>query len=128
MSEVFDYAELQTVADDLIACFGREIQLRENQSTPADPLKPWQGSAPNTSGVITTQGAFIDFTVKQRADSSSIQMKDKQLVFGVQTSEIDTEWEVIDTGKDGQVWKIVEVLEQVEPGPLTVLYTVQVRI
>ena len=128
MAETFNYAEMQAVADELVEFFGRDIQLRRKRSTPADPAKPWEGSAPDTSNVIDTKGAFVDFTATDRAGSPSIQQKDKQLVFGVQSAEIDTEWEVVDTGKNGQVWKIVEVLEQVEPGPVTVLYTCQVRI
>jgi hypothetical protein len=59
----FDYSELVTVAQDLIAEFGRSVAIvKLDRSTVDDGTKPWRGTAtpretPTTS--ITTSAVFV---------------------------------------------------------------------
>ncbi len=131
MSETFDYDSLQVVATELMAFFGRDVTLQRRPTAAADPARPWEGSSAPAAGGIVLSGvkaAFVSFSATDRAASPSITMKDKRVLLGVQTpaEEIDQDWEIIDD--DGSVWKVVEVLDSVKPGPLQILYDLQVRV
>ena len=123
MSEVFDYGELQTVATELIAFFGRDVTLQLKNQTPADPAKPWEAPQTTSPTTITTKAAFVEFTTQDRLGSDSIKQHDKRV--GVQSQEITAEWEIVD---GTELWKIVDIRDTVRPGPLTVLYDLQVRV
>lgn len=57
----FDYSGLKTVADTLIADFGRSIVLRRNSRTPAVPGTPWGAPSEAASDIqaIDAIGVFL---------------------------------------------------------------------
>ena len=118
----FDYSVTQATALRLIERFGRDIQLQEKNSDLIDANKPYLGSADSPSK-LDTVGAFVEF--ESRDINGSILIRDQMLIIPNQEKVITKSFQVID---DSQIWKIVEVLSKIKPGPLIVAYILQVRL
>ena len=128
-----DYANFRNLADRLIGENGRPLTIvREDQGNPADPTKPWRGStgASTVSTVVT--GVFVEFE-KEDFEGTLVRRGDKRVLIAAQDVEDETtgtqnvKVEDYDFILDGAVrWKIVTA-DLIEPGPLRIMYDVQVR-
>jgi hypothetical protein len=113
---------LEDTAAQLISKFGRTSSLLKKSLVPADPLKPWEGSASEGSAQ-SIEAVFLDFDSNQ-IDGTVIKAGDqKVLVAAKPTAAISTEDSISDGGK---TWRIVSA-NLLAPGTVAYLWTLQVR-
>lgn len=121
-----DYAELATVAEELIQEFGRAISVRKvTTGAPADPAKPWE---PGAEATVDTAGNGVFLETKRSHLTGEIIPADQSLLL-LSAAELGA---VIPIAKDrivdgSDVWEITKV-ETLKPGATTLLYELQVKI
>lgn len=130
-----NYIAFRLLAERLINENGRSLTLqREDQFNPVDIAEPWRAADPAGANVVSlvVLGVFIEYE-KEDFDGSLVRRGDKRvLVAAKDTDDVRTGTENIDvedfdTILDGtEIWKIITV-EVIEPGPLRVMYDIQVR-
>ena len=130
-----NYTAFRLLAERLINENGRSLTLqREDQVNPVDVAEPWRAADPAGANIVslTVLGVFIEYE-KEDFDGSLVRRGDKRvLVAAKDTEDVRTGTENIlvedfDTLLDGaEIWKIITV-EVIEPGPLRVMYDLQVR-
>lgn len=130
-----DYVSFRLLAERLINENGRLLTLqREDQVNPVVVAEPWRAADPVGANIVSLPvlGAFIEYE-KEDFDGSLVRRGDKRvLVAAKDTEDVRTGTENIDvedfdTLLDGaEVWKIITV-EVIEPGPLRIMYDLQVR-
>lgn len=128
-----DYANFRLLAERLIEANGRDISLvRRDQGNPVDPAKPWRGSTEADTATVVVKGIFIEFE-KEDFDGSLVRRGDKRVLIA-DKSVIDEggaipnlKIEDYDHILDGATrWKIITA-ELIEPGPLRIMFDIQVR-
>ena len=128
-----DYVSFQNLAERLIEANGRDLSLvRRDQDNPVDPAKPWRGSTEAATITVVVKGVFVDFE-KQDFDGSLVRRGDKRVLIAAKSvtdeggSAANLKIEDYDHVLDAGVrWKIITA-ELVEPGPLRILFDLQVR-
>jgi len=128
-----DYVSFQNLAERLIEENGRTISLvRRDQGNPTDPAKPWRGSTEADEITVVVKGVFIEFE-KEDFDGSLVRRGDKRILIADKSvtdeggSSSNLKIEDYDHVLDGLVrWKIITA-ELIEPGPLRIMYDLQVR-
>ena len=128
-----DYVSFQNLAERLIEANGRDLSLvRRDQDNPVDPAKPWRGSTEAATITVVVKGVFVDFE-KQDFDGSLVRRGDKRVLIAAKSvtdeggSAANLKIEDYDHVLDAGVrWKIITT-ELVEPGPLRILFDLQVR-
>ena len=121
----FNYLPIQKVAADLIKDFGRVAQIRSQHSAP-DPTEPWKPGTP-TEDVATVKAVFVKYKQKD-INGEQIQMGDQYvLVAGDVALDPNLKGTIVDGILDSDpIWKIVKI-QPIKPGPLEMLYKIQVR-
>lgn len=113
---------LEDTAEKLIDKFGRPASLLKKSLTPADPAKPWEGSASEGAAEDIT-AVFLDFNDDQ-IDGTVIKAGDqKVLVAAKATADISTEDSIVDSGR---TWRI-KAANLLKPGSVAYIWTLQVR-
>ena len=128
-----DYVSFQNLAERLIEANGRTISLvRRDQDNPADPAKPWRGSTEAATITVVVKGVFIEFE-KEDFDGTLVRRGDKRVLIADKSvideggSAANLKIEDYDHILDGGVrWKIMKA-ELIEPGPLRIMFDLQVR-
>ena len=126
----FDYGPIVTVAQDLIKDFGREVTFINQNETPADATKPWQGptaarTAPKST--LKAEAVFVQPDSASKLGRTSIsedliKRSDQIMIVPAGTTDLIDFQEVL----DGTVyWKIVGI-ETLRPADTTILYFVGV--
>jgi len=128
-----NYANFRALADRLISENGRDLTIvRRDQANFTDPAKPWRGSTEASTISTVVKGVFIEYE-KEDVDGDLIRRGDKRVLIAASdvedetTGTLNVKVEDYDHILDGTVrWKII-VAELIEPGPLRIMYDVQVR-
>jgi len=128
-----DYVAFQSLAERLIEENGRTLSLvRRDQGNPIDPAKPWRGSTEVAEITVIVKGVFIDFE-KEDFDGSLVRRGDKRVLIADKsvTDEGGNASNLIISDYDhildaGIRWKIITV-KTIEPGPLRIMFDLQVR-
>lgn len=121
----FDYLPLQKIAADLIKQFGRQAQIRSQHSAP-DPTEPWKPGAP-TEDVAIIKAVFVKYK-EMYVNGEEIQMGDQYvLVAGTVPIDPNLKGTIVDGILDTDpIWKIIKI-QPIKPGPIEMLYKIQVR-
>lgn len=120
------YEEVIADAEETIRLYGRGIKIfHPTDAPPADPDKPWERGTPDVPPFVATNGVFTAFD-RKLIDNTVIKSTDKKLIF-VATG-IDWELSTKDyiTELTGERY-IIRDANLIAPGPVKVLYEVQVR-
>ncbi len=127
-----DYTSFQNLAERLIEENGRTISLvRRDQANPTDPAKPWRGSTEADEITVVVKGVFVEYE-KMDFDGSLVRRGDKRVLIAAKSVtdesnasnlKIEDYDHVLDAGVR---WKIITA-ELIEPGPLRIMYDLQVR-
>jgi hypothetical protein len=128
-----DYVSFQNLAERLIEANGRDLSLvRRDQVNLTDPTKPWRGSTEVDTITVVVKGVFIDFE-KEDFDGSLVRRGDKRVLIAAKSVtdeggnasnlKIEDYDHILDAGVR---WKIITV-ETIEPGPLRIMFDIQVR-
>jgi len=128
-----NYSNFRTLADRLIGENGRNLTIvRRDQANFTDPAKPWRGSTEADTISTVVKGVFIEYE-KEDVDGTIVRRGDKRVLIAASdvedetTGNLNVKVEDYDHILDGTTrWKIV-VAELIEPGPLRIMYDVQVR-
>ena len=127
-----DYVSLQSLAERLIEHNGRDLSLvRRDQGNPIDPAKPWRGSTEAATITVVVKGIVIDFE-KEDFDGSLVRRGDKRILIANksvtdESTASNLKIEDYDHILDGGVrWKIITAM-LIEPGPLRIMFDLQVR-
>ena len=118
----FDYDRMVTKASSLITDFGRSLTLRQVARPPASGL-PWDPSSetPTNIGVV---GVVLDYDDRE-IDGAVILVGDRRVLISAMSPPVDIVPgdEIVD-GADK--YRIVNP-RQLKPGPVTLLWEMQVR-
>ena len=128
-----DYVSFQNLAERLIETNGRVLSLvRRDQGNLIDPAKPWRGSTEAAEIVVVVKGVFIEFE-KEDFDGTLVRRGDKRVLIAAKSvtdeggSASNLKIEDYDHILDATTrWKIITV-ELIEPGPLRIMFDLQVR-
>lgn len=121
MTDAYDYSGLQDTAERLVERFGRGAQVVLFQTT-ADPDAPWTPGG-QTELDTDVKAVFTKMT-ETYIDGELVQIGDQWAIVGAKVL-LDVNLKgVINT--DGEVWKIVRI-KKIKPGPMNMLYKIQVR-
>ena len=128
-----NYVSFQNLAERLIEANGRTISLvRRDQGNPIDPNKPWRGSTEADEITVIVKGVVIDFE-KEDFDGSLVRRGDKRILIAAKSvtdeggNAPNLKIEDYDYVLDGGVrWKIITAM-LIEPGPLRIMFDLQVR-
>ncbi len=118
-----DYAELATVATDLIAETGRIVTVTRFRQTPADANKPWEGPSPSgdpdaTDEVTATFVGYADSGFKCPDEDLAKRIEEVCFIGPGASFDVTTANEVM----DGTVHKKVLWADRVKPGDTVLLY------
>lgn len=119
------YPCLIDVADELIQEFGREVILRrEKNTTPINPLKPWEGNQDSITDE-PVYAVFLDTTTKNKKNSE-VDMTRTEIYVASKNTElvIATDDKIIDSARTYNVCEI----ENIYPGPNSIAYVLQVAL
>lgn len=130
-----DFSSLRLTAERLINENGRALTLqRHDQVNPLVVAEPWRKPDPAGANVVslTVLGVFTEYE-KEDFDGSLVRRGDKRVLIAakdledVRSGSENIKVEDFDTLLDGsEIWKILTI-EVIEPGPLRVLFDLQVR-
>ena len=118
-----DELELQGVADELIAEFGRTVQLVPPGTTQADPAQPWKGvTAPGTP--VDVKAVFRPLR-QELVPGTAVAVGDSLAIVASKnlTGEITTAHRLVDGTSQ---WAIVAPVES-RPGNTGFVWMLQVR-
>lgn len=122
MTDAYDYSGLQNMADRLIQRFGRNAQIALFQTT-ADPDAPWTPGG-QTELDTDVKAVFTKMT-ETYVDGELVQVGDQWVLVGAKVL-LDVNLKGIVKDSNGEVWKIVRI-KKIKPGPMNMLYKIQVR-
>lgn len=117
------YSSLSATAQELLERYGSLITFIQQTSTVTDPNKPWRP----TIGEETLQavGVLTDYQLLETLRSNILQGDQKLLVSPLSVDGANlSSYNFVEI--DGRRWQVVGV-EVVKPGPVVLLYEVQVR-
>lgn len=128
-----DYVSLQNLAERLIEHNGRSLSLvRRDQGNLVNPAQPWRASTEAALITVIVQGVFIEYE-KEDFDGSLVRRGDKRILIAAKSvtdeggSAFNLKIEDYDHILDAPVrWKIIAA-EVIEPGPLRIMFDLQVR-
>lgn len=127
----YDYSDDVAFAIEMIAEYGRAVSFTKFSAVPGDPTKPLHGPTEEPIVVADVMAAFVEPSSVIRLGASSTNQpglwKESTkiaLVGQVEGQDLTTFSTIIDS--DGSGWKI-EHVEELKPGPTTVLYYVGVK-
>lgn len=115
-----DYAELATVAEELIGANGRSVTLRDQTAAPADSDAPWRGPGDSDPDDVSAIAVVIP--------TELVDTDDQLVGRGEQTAYVAASEELGDLTRfdqliesDGTTWRIEEA-QTLRPGDLRLLY------
>lgn len=128
-----DFVSFRNLAERLIETNGRDLSLvRRDQGNPIDPTKPWRGSTEAATITVVVKGVFIEFE-KEDFDGTLVRRGDKRVLIADKSVideggtaanlKIEDYDHILDVGVR---WKI-EKTELIQPGPLRIMFDLQVR-
>ena len=128
-----NFVNFRNLAERLIEKNGRTLTLvRSDRGNLVDPAEPWRDSTDAAEITFDVIGVFIEFE-KENIDGEVVKRGDKQVLIAAKSVEDDSggasdiDIEDYDFVLDGAVrWRIMQV-ELIEPGPLRIMYDIQVR-
>lgn len=128
-----DYVSFQNLAERLIEANGRTLSLvLRDPGNLTDPAKPWRGSTEADEVTVVVTGVFIEFE-KEDFDGTLVRRGDKRVLIAAKSvtdegsSAANLKIEDYDHVLDATVrWKIITA-ELIEPGPLRIMFDLQVR-
>ena len=128
-----NFVNFRNLAERLIEKNGRTLTLvRSDRGNPVDPTEPWRDSTDAAEITFPVIGVFIEFE-KENIDGEIVKRGDKQVLIAAKSVEDDSggasdiDIEDYDFVLDGTVrWRIMQA-ELIEPGPLRIMYDIQVR-
>ena len=128
-----NYTSFQNLAERLIESNGRTLSLvRRDQGNPVDSAKPWRESTEAAEITVTVLGVFIEFE-KEDFDGTLVRRGDKRVLIAAKSvtdeggSASNLKIEDYDHVLDATTrWKIITA-ELIEPGPLRIMFDLQVR-
>jgi hypothetical protein len=117
----FDYAELLTDIDELMAEFGRGVQFVRTSSTPNDSAKPWRGE--KLSEDVATSGIAAVVPFMSEDDRDSVRFGVKMVIVSASVFP-SNDGELYDAmiDADGSRWHLFDA-EMINPGDTRLLYT-----
>lgn len=137
-----DYDEIGVDVQDLLECNGRPLSFIRRDSVPGDATKDWRGAAsgePNELEVHVRgiewnfeQADFVSNTPqatgRQSLQGSLVQVGDKRFLVSANSFPDDTDPKQFHEARDGDTrWGVIGV-DEVKPGPDTILYIYHVRL
>lgn len=128
-----NYVSFQNLAERLIEANGRDLSLvRRDQGNPTDPAKPWRGSTEVDTITVVVKGVFIEFE-KEDFDGTLVRRGDKRVLIADKSvtdeggSASNLKIEDYDHVLDGGTRYKILSAELIEPGPLRIMFDLQVR-
>lgn len=125
----FNYSEIQQVATDLIASFGRSVVFRKWNSTPPDPTKPWVGPVDPVANATTVSATAVFVPLGASSAQLGMEAVDQDLLKRVSQVALAAPGAAVtdDLSKfndilDGNVSYKIEVARVLKPGDTTLLY------
>lgn len=128
-----DYVAFRSLAERLIEANGRDISLvRRDQGNPTDPAKPWRDSTEVATITVVVKGVVIEFE-KEDFDGTLVRRGDKRILIADKSvideggSAANLKIEDYDHVLDGGTRYKILSAELIEPGPLRIMFDLQVR-
>lgn len=125
MAELFDYIRLSKTPVNLIYKFGDSCELVTYTDTPnPNPVDP----PIRTRKVSPAKGVFLRYK-SEDIDGTRVRTADQRVLLAAAAANMPPEGEVegdYEIVRNGETWKMVNV-SILKPGPVTMMYTVQVR-
>lgn len=125
-----NFTSLRSVAERLIDENGRDVTITKRDRTDDDPAKPWRGPpSPGTDVSVTVKAVLFDFD-EADVDGQLVRRGDKRALVAakvVEEANATSILEEFDTLTDGSIKLKVVSVTIIEPGPLRILYDVQLR-
>lgn len=125
MSDMFDYIRLSKRAADLIYKFGDACQVLTYTDVPnSNPAKPPVRSVQE----YPTRGVFLKYKAED-IDGTRVLSKDQMVLLSARVEDMPPEGAVEgdhEVVRGSESWKMINV-SILKPGPVTMLYKVQVR-
>lgn len=127
MSTPFDYSDILATAQDLIASFGRNIQINKIGTAVADPAMPWRGPLDAQSPLEDSQTLpAVETGLLPKNDGEETSKKDIPdntknyylVVPGANTPDLRQYDQIVDGGR---TLAIIDVYT-IQPGPVVLLY------
>lgn len=127
----FDYSELVTVAQSLIAEFGRSVTFVALSDTPANPATPWLGpTSPRgaPSRTLVLKSVFVEPSslnaLGNQAVSDDFLKRATQIALVYSSVELAEFDELLDS--DSSRWQVQEIAK-LKPGSTLLLFFVSVK-
>ena len=118
-----DELELESVADELIAEFGRTVSLVAPGTTDVSATEPWKGKA--AKGAAQDVSAVFQRMTKELITGFAVAVGDSVAIIASKelTAPVTTAHVIVDGSRQ---WQIVAVVEQ-KPGNTSFVWFAQVR-
>lgn len=130
MAELFDYAEMQAAAQELIDAAGRTVTFEKLSATPTDSDRPWRGSAvPTVASFKDAKVAFVPLSSYRDLGSVTV---NESLLQGVNMVGLVAGDDTFDFSRchsitDGGVRYGIEIIDALKPGDTALLYYFKVK-
>lgn len=123
-----DHSDFLALARELIAADGRLVTFSKLDGTASDPAKPWWGpGAPTLAASVSAYAVFLPDGAgfgKMIEDNELFKSSEQMLLVAPPTSgEVLGDYHVVQDG--GVRWKI-NIVKELKPADLTVLYAMGV--
>ncbi len=123
MADPIDWSGIVTFAQEMIATYGRDINISKYASGPTDPDRRWRGAGvPTLADSVSSKGAFVPATGSEFGRSianDDMLANVEQIILVGQTSPDTEKYTHIE---DGPVTYKIEWAWILKPGPTIVLY------
>lgn len=121
-----NYTSLAATAKRLIESNGRDVTLVRLSETPVIPSQPWRGTT-TASTTVTAKAVIVAF-LEEEVDGELIRRGDLRAVIAENSIVPSQPIEDFTLLRDdeNQEWKILDV-QKVRPGPVTIVYKLQIR-
>jgi hypothetical protein len=122
-----NYVSLAATAKRLIEANGRNVTFSIKGETPLMPDKPWRGNDPAGDNSFVAKAVIIPFE-ESDTEGSLVRRGDARMFVAATSATVaGKSMREVDSVLDGtELWKVVDV-NDITPGPTSVLYELHIR-
>ena len=120
----FDYASLADEVTVLLADFGRNVTVTKRDQDPLNAAQPWRAQETSGNVSVTLPAVLLDYKLSA-IDGEHVKRGDKMAYISADATVQDLE--LFDTVLDGSDRWSIQKVERLQPGPVNMLYILQLR-